>query len=221
MTKSLLSQNSEIRNNSDLLFKFQLFYVFLFFILTQLLSAQASTEKEILYSDVTISVVGKGFIYSKDNTFNEQAFKNKSILTHTKLTKKDNQRTIKITAKETKTYSFKAKRHKKKKSRKSKLASKNRYGCKLDNSKKKPLSEHINNKEDQDQFFFGHSCGKNYFVPTDNNLSLLKYSIPEYFKLGSVCLIFLYNTHYFYNNKKSKLQIYPDSFSVRPPPVLA
>lgn len=219
MAKSLLSQNSEINSRPDQLYKFQRFCVLVFCILTQLLSAQASTEKKMPYSDISISVLGKGFIYSKDSTFNAQVLKNKNILTETKLTKKDNQRAIKITAKETKTYSFRAKRLKKNKFRKKNFASKNRYGYKLDNHKKYELSDHVDNKEDNNQFFSGTSCSKNYFISTDNNLSLAKYAIPRYFKLGNICLIFLYNTHYFYNNKKSKLQIYPDSVSVRPPPV--
>lgn len=221
MAKSLLSQNSEINNRSIQLFKFQRFCVLVFCILTQLLSAQATTEKKIPYSDFSISVIGKGFIYSKDSIFNAQVLKNKNTLTETKLTKKENQRAIKITAKETKVYSFKAKRLKKKKFRKRKFALKNPYGHKLDNYKKHELSDYVDNKEDNDHFFSGLSCSKNYFVSTDNNLSFAKYAIPRYFKLGNICLIFLYNTHYFYNNKKSKLQIYPDSASVRPPPVLS
>lgn len=221
MAKSLLSQNSEIKNSTNLLFKFQLFCILLFCILAQLLSAQASTEKRLPFRDLTESASLKGFIFPKYTISDTQILEGRDRITDKKLDKKESQHFINIVAKEIKTYTSKAKRSKKRKYRNRYFSLIKHYVCKINNYKKKELSVYIDNTEERNRFFVGNSCCKNYFISTDNNLTLSKYAIPAYFRLGSICLIFLYNSHYFYNNKKSKIQIYPDSVFLRPPPFLS
>lgn len=215
MEKDFLSFNAQVGIGTDLRCKFRTLFAFLFVFFITTFSAQEITVK----SDAIITVTGDAFIYSKDKAFNEQISKNKDLKQNSNIEFIQNNE-LKISAKSKKKQT-KVLTSNKKKTENIVLASKKSEKYKSASLPKKDIHLQIKNLDESSKFFAGSSAGNVSFISPTNDYHLSKYFINDSNRFEELNPIgFLYKINCFYSNDNSKLQVFHNDFSVRPPPSL-
>lgn len=218
MKKDILSFSAQVGIRTDLFYRFRLILAFVFVFFITLFSAQEVQSEVTIKSDAVITVVGDAFIYSKDKAFNEQVSKNKDLKQNSNLQFIQNNE-LKITAKNVKKQA-KVLTTNKKKPENIVLASKKVEKYKTINLPKKDINFLIRSLDDSSKFFVGSSSSNTSFVSPNNDFQLSKYFIKLSDWFDSVSIKFSHKINYFYNNDNSRLQVFHNDFSVRPPPSL-
>ena len=219
MKKDVMSYNVQLGNGVDFLNKIRLIFALLFFFLFNTLFAQDSKAEISISPNAQITVVGKAFIYSKDETFNEQVSKNSELLKNSKVEYIDTNE-LKIKAKE-KISSSQPLSSAKKKTENVVLASKKGKKCSSIDIPKKEILLRVTNQDESDKLRAGRSSANIHFISPNNDGPSSKYFIVYDERSETISFEFLSNVVYFYHNDSSKLQVIANDYSVRPPPVLA
>ncbi|WP_379964585.1 hypothetical protein [Epilithonimonas sp. UC225_85] len=217
MRKDAKSSNAQVGMETVFLKKIQRLFVLFFVFLISLFSAQEKPEGQI-NTNTVITVTGDAFIYSKDKAFNDQIRNNKSIKATSEIVELSNNTVLKITAKN----AGKSPKliSKKKKSKNIVLASKRENKYKSETYPKKDTNLQIKNTDEGNQFLTGSYSARISFVPPTNDSSLSKYFINYNVRLENISLVFSLYINHFYKTNNSKLQVFSNVFSVRPPPGL-
>lgn len=214
-----MSFNAQVGYGVDFFSKVRLIFALLFVFLFTSLSGQDSKAEISISPNAQITVVGKAFIYSKDETFNEQVSKNSDLLKNSKVEYIDTNE-LKIKGKEIKN-SAKPLSSAKKKTENVVLASKKSEKCSSIDIPKKEILLHVTNKEESDKLRAGSNSANIHFIPPSNDCPSSKYLIIYDDRAETISFEFLSNIVYFHHNDSSKLQVIAHDYSVRPPPVLA
>lgn len=219
MKKDLLSLYAQVGIGTDLWNKYRGLFVFLFaFLFITPFSAQELKPEEAGKPVANITVVGDAFIYSKDEAFNEQVSKNKDLQKNYKIEFIENNE-LKIVAKSTNKVVEEINSNKKK-TENIVLASKKASKNKSVDFPKKDIHLKIKNLDDNHKFFLSSTSGNISFISPNNDSVSFKYFGVYSERNENVSLIFLHSVNYFYKNNTSKLQVFSNDFSVRPPPGL-
>lgn len=219
MKKGVTSFDAQVENGIDFLNKVKFIFALLLAFFFTSLSAQDSKAEMATSPNAHITVVGEAFIYSKDETFNEQVSKNAELLKNSKVEYIETNE-LKIKAKE-KESSAKPLSSAKKKTENIVLASKKDEKCSSIDIPKKEIPLRVTNQDESDKLRVGNSSTNIRFVPPSNDCPSSKYLILYDERAEANSFEFLSNIVYFNHNDSSKLQVIANGYSVRPPPVLA
>lgn len=218
MNKDFLSFYAQKGIGTNLRYRFQLFFVFFSFCFLNSLSAQDVQSQELAKSDVVITVVGDAFIYSKDESFNEQVSHNKDLKQNSKVELSDDN-VLKIRGKAL-PKADKVANSTRKKSENVVVASSKSKQCKSKKFSKKYIAEQIKGLDDDGQFLVNSRSGAQSFISPGTDSPSFENSAVFLERLVSDSLMYSYYVNHFYKNSNAKTRIFSNDFSVRPPPAL-
>ena len=219
MKKGVTSFDAKVENGIDFWNKVKFIFAFLLAFFFHSISAQDSKAELTTNPNVHITVVGEAFIYSKDETFNEQVSKNAELLKNSKVEYIETNE-LKIKAKE-KDKSVKPLSSTKKKTENIVLVPNKGEKCSSIDIPKKEILLRVTNQDESDKLRAGSSSTNVHFIPPSNDFPSSKYLILYDDRAETISFEFLSNIVYFHHNDSSKLQVIANDYSVRPPPVLA
>lgn len=216
MKKDSLSFNEQVGIGTDLFNKFRVLFAFLLVFFITTFSAQEVGSEIAVKPDAVITVVGDAFIYSKDNSFNEQVSRNKNLQQNSKIEFTSNNE-LKISAKKNSGQQETVAPSRKKKEN-IVLATKKVDKYKSVKIPKRDINLFVKNLDGNSQFFAGSCSGNVSFISPVNDFHLSKYFVKPTDWFENISVKFSDNINYFYSNDSSTLQVFHNDHSVRPPP---
>lgn len=220
MKKSLLPTSVQARDYANLNFKLWQFSLLFFFFSLGSFSVSAQEISHNESAPAGIVVVGGAVIYSKDESFNQQISKSKSIQQYSKVVKLNDDE-IKLIAKNSTTESPAKQSSEELHPKKKLLVSKEEKMAKsLADLPKKEITLKISNGLDGSRFLTGKRSGDISFISPNNDYQYFKCIVLSNEQSKTVSLDFLYSADYFYTHSNYNLKANPVGYSVRPPPDL-